>query len=87
MPQSVQISDEEFGDLNHTVSPRLVDSVQGRLHVKENQPFLKVGLTEAWVKVRKTGLAKLEGVLYYQSKNSQGSLFCPSAWREDEFSK
>lgn len=87
MPQSVQVSDEEFGDLNSTVSPRLADSLQGRLYVKENQQFLKVGLMEAWVKVRKTDLTRLEGVLYYQSKTSQGSLFCPSAWGEDEFSK
>lgn len=85
MPQSVQISGEEFGDLNSTVSSRLVDSLQGRLHVKENQQFLKVGLTEARVKVRKTDRAGLEGVLYYQSESSQGSLFCPAAWGKMSF--
>lgn len=50
MPQSVQISDGEFLDLESSDCPRLVGSLQGRLCVKENQPFLKVGLAEAWVK-------------------------------------
>lgn len=50
MPPSVQVSDEEFLDLDRGDSPRLVGTLQGRLCVKENQPFLKVGLAEAWVK-------------------------------------
>lgn len=50
MPQSVQRSNEEFGDLDSIDSPCLVGSLQGRLRVKENQPFLKVGLPEACVK-------------------------------------
>lgn len=36
MPQSVQISDEEFLDLDSSDSPGLVGSLQGRLCVKEN---------------------------------------------------
>lgn len=69
MPQSVQRSNEEFGDLDSIDSPCLVGSLQGRLRVKENQPFLKVGLPEACVKGRKTDLIRLEGVLYYQSES------------------
>lgn len=68
-----------------TDSPGLVGSLQDTLHIKENQPFLKVGLAETWVKVRKTDLIRLEGVLYYQSKTFPAKfVLCPG---EDEFSK
>lgn len=50
MPQSVHISDEEFGNLDSPGSPRVMGSLQSRMCVKENQPFLKVCLTEARVK-------------------------------------
>lgn len=50
MPQSVQISDEEFLDLHSSDSPGWWAACGGRLCVKENQPFLQVGLIEAWVK-------------------------------------